>query len=47
MNREELPSILCVDDEPRVVDGLAVHLRREYQVLVANGGNAALQILTS
>jgi response regulator RpfG family c-di-GMP phosphodiesterase len=45
MNREELPSILCVDDEPRVVDGLALHLRRDYQVLVANGGNAALQIL--
>jgi response regulator RpfG family c-di-GMP phosphodiesterase len=45
MNREELPSILCVDDEPRVVDGLAVHLRRDYQVLVANGGNGALQIL--
>jgi CheY-like chemotaxis protein len=45
MNREELPSILCVDDEPRVVEGLALHLRRDYQVLVANGGNAALQIL--
>jgi response regulator RpfG family c-di-GMP phosphodiesterase len=45
MNREELPSILCVDDEPRVVDGLAVHLRRDYQVLCANGGNSALQIL--
>lgn len=45
MNREELPSILCVDDEPRVVDGLAVHLRRDYQVLTANGGNGALQIL--
>src|SRR5271156_4891246 len=45
MNREELPSILCVDDEPRVVDSLAVHLRRDYQVLAANGGNSALQIL--
>src|ERR1700744_6437999 len=45
MNREDLPSILCVDDEPRVVDSLAVHLRRDYQVLVANGGNAALQVL--
>jgi CheY-like chemotaxis protein len=45
MNREELPSILCVDDEPRVVESLAVHLRRDYQVLTANGGNSALQIL--
>ncbi|HEY0799805.1 MAG TPA: response regulator [Steroidobacteraceae bacterium] len=45
MNREDLPTILCVDDEPRIVDGLAVQLRREYQVLAANGGNRALQIL--
>jgi response regulator RpfG family c-di-GMP phosphodiesterase len=45
MNREELPSILCVDDEPRIVDSLAVHLRRDYQVLAANGGNSALQLL--
>jgi response regulator RpfG family c-di-GMP phosphodiesterase len=45
MNREELPSILCVDDEPRIVDSLALHLRRDYQVLAANGGNSALQIL--
>src|ERR1700679_905345 len=44
MNREELPSILCVDDEPRIVDGLAVHLRRDYQVLAANGGKSAPQI---
>jgi response regulator RpfG family c-di-GMP phosphodiesterase len=45
MNREDLPSILCVDDEPRIVESLAVQLRRDYQVLAANGGNGALQIL--
>jgi len=45
MNREELPSILCVDDEPRIVESLAVQLRRDYQVLAANGGNSALQLL--
>jgi response regulator RpfG family c-di-GMP phosphodiesterase len=45
MNPEELPSILCVDDEPRVVDGLALHLRRDFQVLTANGAQNALQIL--
>jgi response regulator RpfG family c-di-GMP phosphodiesterase len=45
MNREELPHILCVDDEPRVVDGLALHLRRDYQVRTANGANGALQLL--
>jgi len=45
MNRQELPSVLCVDDEPRVVDGLALHLRRSYQVLTANGAQSALEIL--
>ena len=42
---EELPSILCVDDEPRIVESLALHLRRGYQVLTANGGSGALQML--
>jgi response regulator RpfG family c-di-GMP phosphodiesterase len=45
MNREELPFILCVDDEPRIVESLALHLRRGYQVLAANGGSSALQML--
>jgi response regulator RpfG family c-di-GMP phosphodiesterase len=45
MNREELPSVLCVDDEPRIVDSLAVHLRRNFHVIAANGGNSALQLL--
>jgi response regulator RpfG family c-di-GMP phosphodiesterase len=45
MIKENLPRILCVDDEPRVVDGLAVQLRREYQVLTANGGEGALRVL--
>ncbi len=41
----ELPKVLCVDDEPRVVDGLALHLRREYRVAVAHGAQSALQAL--
>jgi len=45
MNREDLPHVLCVDDEPRIVDGLALHLRRDYQVLTANGAQGALQVL--
>jgi DNA-binding NtrC family response regulator len=45
MNREDLPSVLCVDDEPRVVEGLALHLRRCYQVLTAIGAHSALEIL--
>jgi len=42
---EAIPSILCVDDEPRVVDGLALHLRKDYRVLIANSGQSALQLL--
>jgi response regulator RpfG family c-di-GMP phosphodiesterase len=45
MNHEALPHVLCVDDEPRVVDGMALHLRRDYQVLSANGAQNALQVL--
>ena len=45
MNREQLPFVLCVDDEPRVVEGLALHLRRDYHVVTASGANGALQLL--
>jgi response regulator RpfG family c-di-GMP phosphodiesterase len=45
MNQEYLPSVLCVDDEPRVVDSLAVQLRKNFRILTANGGNAALRML--
>ncbi len=30
--------VLCVDDEPLVLEGLALHLRRRYQVVVASSG---------
>jgi CheY-like chemotaxis protein len=42
---QDLAAILCVDDEPRIVESLALHLRREYQVLAATGGNDALRVL--
>ncbi len=46
MNRPTaLPRVMCVDDEPRVVDSLAVQLRREYQVLTANDGQTALRMI--
>jgi response regulator RpfG family c-di-GMP phosphodiesterase len=45
MNQENLPPVLCVDDEPRVVDSLAVQLRKDFHILTANGGNAALRML--
>jgi response regulator RpfG family c-di-GMP phosphodiesterase len=45
MNRQELPRILCVDDESRVVEGLVLHLRRDYQVFTALSGDEALKTL--
>ena len=45
MNRQELPRILCVDDESRVVEGLVLHLRRDYQVFTASSGAEALKTL--
>ncbi len=40
-----LPKILCVDDEPRVLEGLTLYLRKEYQVYTANSGQLALKTL--
>jgi response regulator RpfG family c-di-GMP phosphodiesterase len=45
MIQENLPRVLCVDDEPRVVDSLAVQLRKDFHILTANGGHAALRML--
>jgi response regulator RpfG family c-di-GMP phosphodiesterase len=39
------PRVLCVDDEPQVLDGLGLHLRRRYEMLTAPGGTVALEIL--
>jgi CheY-like chemotaxis protein len=39
------PKILCVDDEPRVLEGLALNLGREYEVHRANSGAEALESL--
>jgi response regulator RpfG family c-di-GMP phosphodiesterase len=37
--------VLCVDDEPGVLDGLTLTLRRRYEVLTAPGGQVGLQKL--
>lgn len=41
----KLPRILCVDDEPRVLDSLMLTLRRDFEVHVAIGGESALEAL--
>src|ERR1700722_20045338 len=45
MSRQDLPRILCVDDESRVVEGLVLHLRKDYQVSTALSGDEALKAL--
>jgi response regulator RpfG family c-di-GMP phosphodiesterase len=45
MNSRTKPQVLCVDDESRVVEGLALVLRKEYDVHVASSAEEALQML--
>jgi DNA-binding response OmpR family regulator len=39
------PTVLVVEDEPRVAEAYAVWLREDYRVRIANGGEEALEIL--
>jgi response regulator RpfG family c-di-GMP phosphodiesterase len=39
------PRVLCVDDEPNVLEGLTLNLGRRYDVETAGGGAAALELL--
>lgn len=41
------PHILCVDDEPRVLEGLALHVRKHYRLSTALNGPAALLVVDS
>lgn len=45
MSNQERSHVLCVDDEARVVEGLKLHLRRDYEVHTALGGEEGLQKL--
>ena len=45
MSEKRRPHILCVDDEPNVLEGLSLHLRRRYEVTTAPGGAEALALL--
>jgi response regulator RpfG family c-di-GMP phosphodiesterase len=42
----QLGRVLCVDDEPQVLEGLSVNLRRQFEVRTATGGPEALALLT-
>jgi response regulator RpfG family c-di-GMP phosphodiesterase len=45
MSNQELLRVLCVDDEARVVEGLVLNLRKDYEVHTALGGDEALKVL--
>jgi response regulator RpfG family c-di-GMP phosphodiesterase len=45
MSSQDLPRVLCVDDEARVVEGLVLHLRKDYDVRTALSGDEALKLL--
>ena len=45
MSLDERPRVLCVDDEPSVLESLSLHLRRRYHVDTAESGAAALELL--
>lgn len=45
MQQASKPRILCVDDEPMVLEGLTLHLRRRFDVVTADGGPTALKLL--
>jgi CheY-like chemotaxis protein len=46
-SKPELPRILCVDDEPRVLESLTLNLRRHFQINTANSAAAALDLLAT
>jgi CheY-like chemotaxis protein len=39
------PRVLCVDDEPQILAGLSVNLRRRYQLEIATSGAEGLEVL--
>src|SRR4051812_20900126 len=45
MEAKVRPRVVCVDDEPHVSAGLALHLRRRYDVEIATSGQAGLDLL--
>jgi len=40
------PRVLCVDDEPYVLEGLRLNLRRSFDVATAGGGAEALDLVS-
>jgi response regulator RpfG family c-di-GMP phosphodiesterase len=45
METTSRPRVLCVDDEPNVLEGISLHLHRRYEVTRATSGAAGLEAL--
>lgn len=45
MTQEGQPRLLCVDDEPAVLEMFQLHLRRAFQVVTAGDGATALRLI--
>jgi CheY-like chemotaxis protein len=45
MSEKQRAQVLCVDDEPNVLEGLSMHLQRNHEVFAATSGRAALELL--
>jgi response regulator RpfG family c-di-GMP phosphodiesterase len=45
MAEKQRAQILCVDDEPKVLEGLSMHLQRNHDVFTATSGREALELL--
>jgi response regulator RpfG family c-di-GMP phosphodiesterase len=45
MEIQKRPRVLCVDDEPAILQGLELHLRRHYDVVTATSGTDGLQAI--
>ncbi len=45
MDNKSRPRVLCVDDEPNVLEGVSLHLHRRYEVVTATSGAAGLAAL--
>jgi len=39
------PKVLCVDDEQMLLDGVALNLRRHFEVFTATSGAAGISIM--
>ena len=45
MNDADRSKVLCVDDEPEILAGLKLTLKRDYTVLTAGSGDEGLALL--